>query len=434
MFQTRIKRKRCAAEALVEVCMALLALIGLYEVLHTALLGRLLPVLMMLLIQAAVLLLGRIAQKGHQPWWMALPCAGCIVLFFYMNNPATTLYHASLLATAAVCGGWTIAGCVLLFLKKDTVASVPLRPLCVLCALAVLGGLTWGISVRAEKRQQGAAKPAIWAVPTQWDSSDTEAQGTVEEIFYPTHAYATDRREVTKSALVYLPAGYDSAKQYNILYLLHGTGDDQYYWLRQHPENKVLLDRMIAAGEVAPLIVVMPTFYCEEDCKESTQALEKLTYAFAEELRSDLMPAVESKYATYAETADAAGFEKSRHHRAFAGLSRGAVTTYRSALCGSLDYFASFGTFSGSRIDAAYYQQHAQCEKFASYSIDLLYVATGTFDFALPQQLMDYRAMLAVEPRLRDGENAHLDIFPMRYHSMGNWHLALYNFLQRVFQ
>ena len=30
-------------------------------------------------------------------------------------------------------------------------------------------------------------------------------------------------------------------------------------------------------------------------------------------------------------------------------------------------------------------------------------------------------------------QNTTLDIFPMRYHSMGNWYLALYNFLQKIF-
>jgi enterochelin esterase-like enzyme len=171
-------------------------------------------------------------------------------------------------------------------------------------------------------------------------------------VFYQTHAYATDKRDVMRSALVYLPAGYDENKQYNILYLLHGSGDDQYYWLRTHEYNKIMLDNMIAAGEIEPLIVVTPTFYCEDDCTESVAALEGLTYAFRDELRNDLMPAVESKYSTYAGTADEAGFTQCREHRAFAGLSRGAVTTNRSVLCGCLDYFAWFGTFSGSRTSA----------------------------------------------------------------------------------
>ncbi len=434
MFSLKKKNPPHGAAAwLATVCMGLLVLTALFELIHTAALGAISPVLTVAGIEMAVLLIARIAQTGHQPWWMAIPCAGCIVLFFYMNNWATTLYHVSLLVTAGICGIWAIVGCVFLLRKKDALAVFPKRPAYVLLTLVLCWGLIWGGNVYADKHRSGSASPTLWAVPMQWDTMDASAQGTIEEIFYETRAYATDERKVTKSALVYLPAGYDPSKQYNILYLLHGTGDDPYYWLRTNPANKIMLDQLIAAGEIEPLIVVTPTFYCEDDCKESTQALEKLTYAFQEELRSDLMPAVESKYATYALTADAAGFEASRHHRAFAGLSRGAVTTYRSVMCGALDYFAVFGAFSGARISADYYQAHTQNDAFGEYSIDYLYIATGNFDFALPQQLMDYQAMLAIEPRLTAGENTTLDIFPMRYHSMGNWHLALYNFLQKIF-
>lgn len=66
----------------------------------------------------------------------------------------------------------------------------------------------------------------LYSIPKQWDSLSDAPQGTIEEVFYQTHAYATDKRDVMKSALVYLPAGYDENKQYNILYLLHGSGDD----------------------------------------------------------------------------------------------------------------------------------------------------------------------------------------------------------------
>ena len=42
-------------------------------------------------------------------------------------------------------------------------------------------------------------------------------------------------------------------------------------------------------------------------------------------------------------------------------------------------------------------------------------------------------AVLAAEPRLQEGVNTSLDVFPMRYHSIGSWHLALYNFLLKAF-
>ncbi len=51
-------------------------------------------------------------------------------------------------------------------------------------------------------------------------------------------------------------------KEYNILYLMHGTGDDEKYWLKTNPYNKTMLDNMIADGDIEPLIVVTPTFLC----------------------------------------------------------------------------------------------------------------------------------------------------------------------------
>jgi enterochelin esterase-like enzyme len=236
---------------------------------------------------------------------------------------------------------------------------------------------------------------------------------------------------VTKRALVYLPYGYDESRKYNILYLMHGTGDDENYWLQTHAYNKIMLDRMIAAGEIEPLIVVTPTFYVEDDGKDSS--LDILTFSFREELRNDLMPAVESKYATWAETADDAGFAASREHRAFAGLSRGAVTTANSVLCGSLDYFSSFGLFSSFRTTEEHIRETMQSAPQRELPIAYVYATTGNFDFATPYMTPGYRMLCGLEPRLVEGVTTSFDVFPMRYHSIGHWHLSLYNYLLKLF-
>ena len=211
---------------------------------------------------------------------------------------------------------------------------------------------------------------------------------------------------------------------------MHGTGDNEDYWLLTHPENKTMLDQMIEQQVIEPLIVVTPTFYVEDDCKDG---LDPLTYSFAKELRNDLMPAVEAQYSTYAETCDDAGFAASRDHRAFAGLSRGAVTTNHSAVCQALDYFAWFGTFSGSRTTADEFRAAIQSDEFAQLPIKYLYACGGSYDFALPGQIEDYNNLLAVEPRLQSGVNTTFAVYPLRHHSADNWHIALYNFLQKVF-
>lgn len=102
-------------------------------------------------------------------------------------------------------------------------------------------------------------------------------------------------------------------------------------------------------------------------------------------------------------------------------------------MCNSLDYFSWFGTFSGSRTGADYFRETLQSEAFGDYPIHYLYVSSGTLDFALPGQIQDYDALLEMEPRLTEGVNTNFDVFPMQSHSWENWHLALYNFLQKVF-
>ena len=58
-------------------------------------------------------------------------------------------------------------------------------------------------------------------------------QGTIVEVAYTTPAYAVNEmlgKDVTmeKTLQIYLPYGYDEANQYNVLYLLHGTGGKEY--------------------------------------------------------------------------------------------------------------------------------------------------------------------------------------------------------------
>ena len=127
-------------------------------------------------------------------------------------------------------------------------------------------------------------------------------------------------------------------------------------------------------------------------------------------------------------------FIESRDQRAFAGLSRGAFTTIHSALCESLDYFSYFGAFSAVDADTEYLNKTLLRPEFDQYKINYLYVTSGTFDFLLPSQLQQYSNMLNVAGlKLRLNYNTSFDVFPMRYHSMGSWHLALYNFLQKIF-
>jgi S-formylglutathione hydrolase FrmB len=67
---------------------------------------------------------------------------------------------------------------------------------------------------------------------------------------------------------VYLPPDYETSRRYYpIVYLLHGHGGDETVWL-QYGEIDRMLDHAIAAGELPPMILVMPdggvSFYTDD--------------------------------------------------------------------------------------------------------------------------------------------------------------------------
>ena len=425
------KTRKSMADQICLITTALLILLACADILRFAVLGDKTAFITFWLIAIVFILLSYTAWKSGMPFFYLLIAVAAFVLYFNTNFSTSTYYFNWLfLAEAIVAALGGSLGTTVMIWKKIPMGRVAVLPLA--AAVLILAGFLgfWKVRYDAGHEAQGQARDELWAVPAKYDGEEPEQAGTVEEVVYDTRAYATDGRSVKKSAYVYLPYGYSKEKEYNILYLMHGTGDDEKYWLKTNPYNKTMLDNMIADGDIEPLIVVTPTFYVEDDCADD---LDQLTYSFAKELRNDLMPEIESAYSTYAKSADDKGFFQSRDHRAFAGLSRGAVTMYHSALCQSLDYFSWFGAFSGSRTDKTAFEDTIQTGGFAELPIHYLYVASGTFDFALPGQVQDYQALLDIEPRLRSGVNTCFDVFPMRYHSMGNWHLALYNFLQKIF-
>ena len=425
------KTGKSMADQICLITTALLILLACMDVVRFAVLGDKTAFITFCLIAIVFILLSYTAWKSRMPFLYLMIAVAAFVLYFNTNFSTSTYYFNWLFlleCIVTVLGG--VLGTVVMVWKKIPVGKAAVFPLVVL-VLMLAGFLGfWKLRYEAAYNAQGQARDELWAVPAKYDKEEPEQVGSVEEVVYDTKAYATDDRDVKKKAYVYLPYGYSEEKEYNILYLMHGTGDDEKYWLKTNPYNKTMLDNMIANGDIEPLIVVTPTFYVEDDCADD---LDQLTYSFAKELRNDLMPEIESAYSTYAKSADDKGFFQSRDHRAFAGLSRGAVTMYHSALCQSLDYFSWFGAFSGSRTDKTAFEDTIQTGDFAELPIHYLYVASGTFDFALPGQVQDYQALLDIEPRLRSGVNTCFDVFPMRYHSMGNWHLALYNFLQKIF-
>lgn len=407
--------------------LCLLGLVQVWKYLDLSIAGMALTAI---LLEALFVLVSWAAWEGRMPFLLLAAAAGGFVLNSFLNYGETTHFAALFVVQGVIGAVWAVTGTAWMLVKKVKPLRLPWIPLLLILIILAGTGTVWKSNTDRDRAWEGHAKRMLWAVPAKFDTGEISEAGTLEELVYETKAYATDGRSVTKRALVYLPYGYDPDKNYNILYLMHGTGDDENYWLKTHAYNKTMLDNMIAQGEIDPLIVVTPTFYVEDDCLDG---LDALTFSFREELRNDLMPAAESRYSTWAKTVDDAGFAASRDHRAFAGLSRGAVTTANSVLCGSLDYFSWYGLFSSFRTSQEHILETIQSEEEKDLTINYVYATTGNFDFATPYMAPGYRMLCESVPRLKEGVNTSFDIFPMRYHSIGHWHLSLYNFLQKIF-
>ncbi len=150
---------------------------------------------------------------------------------------------------------------------------------------------------------------------TTFYETESRQPGRVVRVKYTTDVYG---KTMKRWANVYLPYGYDEQgeERYPIIYFFHGGGCDQ-KTLLENPMTKNAFDNMIETGVAPAFILVAPTYYYDQRAKRHDVDL------FTEEMRKDLMPAVEGTYRTYAETADETGFAASRDKRAVCGFSSG---------------------------------------------------------------------------------------------------------------
>ena len=407
----------------------LITIVSVVEIIRYGILAELATSLTMVTVYSLFAVCAWGAFFGRFPALDLIVCAATAIMTGFVNFFPIAVKNISPMILSGISGIGGVVGTVFSILEKTTPKKAMIPFLAVVFLVPGAFSLFWaGFTNAANNHQE--VQIETWQVPDKFDAVPCSEEGKLEKVPYQTKAYATDKRDVSKAAYVYTPFGYDEGKQYDILYLMHGTGDDEAYWLSIHTWNKTMLDNLIHHKVIKPMIVVTPTFYVEDDCADD---LDQLALNFYQELRQDLMPMIESKYSTFADGVAPEDFQASRNHRGFAGLSRGAVTTMHSALCKSLDYFSYFGTFSGSRTTVEEYRSTALSGEFKDYSIDYWFVASGAFDFAVNGQVEDYRAILKIDGRLKEGVNTSMVVAPMRYHSQGNWHIALYNFLQLAF-
>ena len=109
---------------------------------------------------------------------------------------------------------------------------------------------------------------------------------------------------------IYLPAGYDETDiSYPVLYLLHGSGDDQTGWV-QFGQVQHIADKVIAEGLASPMIIVMPDANTKQ--RGYFNQMDG-SFNYEDFFFKELIPHIEKTYRVRTE----------RRYRAISGLSMG---------------------------------------------------------------------------------------------------------------
>ena len=266
-------------------------------------------------------------------------------------------------------------------------------------------------------------------LPVEYKKTMKEGGGTVEKITYPSKDYTGDGAEVTKKALVYLPAGYSADQQYDLLVLCHGIGGSENEWGFLNPNcvGKNTVDHLIANGEIRPLIIVMPNGRSTANFGDTSFANMQSFYTFGQEIRNDLLPWMDAHYATYGAGLD--DLSASREHRYMAGLSMGGMQTINIGLCECLDLISAFGAFSAAPTSNTAAAIAAKLRDFPEdLDIRYFYSVCGLQDGTAYAAASAAAKTKPADSRLTE-DNWYWQEVPGG-HDMNIWRLGLYNFLR----
>ncbi len=267
-------------------------------------------------------------------------------------------------------------------------------------------------------------------LPAEYKKTMHENCGTVEWIQYPSKDYTGDGADVTKRAVVYLPAGYSPENRYDLLVLCHGIGGTESEWGFPNPycEAKNAVDHLIAEGEIRPLIIVMPNGRSTPNFRDTSFGNMASFYTFGSEIRNDLLPWMDTHYATWgSDTPD--DLSASRDHRYMAGLSMGGMQTINIGLCECLDLFSAFGAFSAAPTSYTAAKVASEIKKFEDCPIRFFYSICGLQDGTAYASASQAAKSL---PDYTDRVNASNWYWQEcdGGHDFNIWNLGLFNFLR----
>lgn len=248
------------------------------------------------------------------------------------------------------------------------------------------------------------------------------------------HLYFSRITEAWRRCFVYTPPDYDRNNnvRYPVLYLQHGSGEDETGWAVQGKAN-IILDNLIAEKKALPMIIVIDKGYATKASPAATpnQAAQGRVpggpSAFEEVLIREIIPMIDATFRTIAD----------RDHRAMAGLSMGANQTIQITM-NNLDKFSWIGAFSGTSnypnttvIDPATFQSGKFKDGAAlNKQIKLFWIGLGTKEpDPFPASVGAFKAMLD-----KQGIKYVYYESPGTAHEWLTWRRDLFQFAQLLFK
>lgn len=206
-----------------------------------------------------------------------------------------------------------------------------------------------------------------------------EIRGTVNKVSVPSNALG-----VSMPVSIYLPPCYNPTGNYPVLYLLHGQGMDDSYWISLGVNG--IADLAISKGQT-PFIMVFPF----EELFLEDNSISK----FPDSIINDLIPWVDANYATCT----------IKECRAIGGISRGGGWAIKLAM----RYIDSFGTLGGHSYGLMFGDSNWVQKQLETHTVEdfpRIYLDRGEQDSLAPD--IDY----FVKVLLANGIRPEFHIYP----------------------
>jgi enterochelin esterase-like enzyme len=206
--------------------------------------------------------------------------------------------------------------------------------------------------------------------------------------------YFSNLTNTWRCCFIYTPAGYDNNKteRYPVLYLQHGSGENETGWPVQGKAN-LILDNLIAEKKAVPMIIAMDNGYATlSGDNKPFNPTPTGPFPFEQVLINEVIPMIDKSYKTIA----------NKDNRAMAGLSMGANQTMQIVIK-NLDQFSYLGAFSGTAnypksdpIDVSTFMNGAFKDAHSlNRQLKLLWLGAGTKEpVPFPASIAAFKSML----------------------------------------